>query len=306
MGEYRPHPPGSCNLPRQHASGAMRSLPTLNALKTLDAFVRTGRIDTAAETLGVTEWAVTQALEKLANDLGVPLVETRRTLPKYTAAALMMSEAYQKATLILEEAVGRIPARPLRKQLVWIAPKLEMSSFGGRIRSACDIDPDNSIEFSSAAMPLDWEIAIGFEPVRQPRVHKSVLTALRMAILSRSPDLSRNSLESAPDLLADAELPWEKWLADQELEMLIPRVKPVSKFSELAEALGASNVPAIALRALYHQELEAGTIHEIWPTYKSSHTVNLYLSRSVRNSFSKTSTSILRRIKSAAIVANIT
>lgn len=111
---------------------ARRDLPSLNALRALEAFARHGRMTLAADELCVTHGAVSRQIRQLEAQLGVPLVEGPRNRPRLTLAAAQLAASAGTAFDAIEMATPRAAGagQALRVSCIgtfamkWLIPRL--------------------------------------------------------------------------------------------------------------------------------------------------------------------------------------
>jgi DNA-binding transcriptional LysR family regulator len=77
---------------------------TLNQLRVFEAVARTGSFSRAAETLSVTQPAVTLQIRQLERDCGVQLFERIRRRPRLTAAGLTLQDYARRIFALVDEA----------------------------------------------------------------------------------------------------------------------------------------------------------------------------------------------------------
>lgn len=111
---------------------ARRSLPSLNALRALEAFARHGRMTLAADELCVTHGAVSRQIRQLEQQLGVALVEGPRNRPRMTLAAAQLAAsagvAFDGIELAMPRPAGKGAALKLSCigtfAMKWLIPRL--------------------------------------------------------------------------------------------------------------------------------------------------------------------------------------
>ncbi|MEO6339778.1 MAG: LysR substrate-binding domain-containing protein [Caulobacteraceae bacterium] len=86
---------------------ARRALPSLNALKALEAFARHGRMTTAADELCVTHGAISRQIKQLEAALGVALIEGPKSARRLTVAGAGMTPALTQAFDLIERSIPR-------------------------------------------------------------------------------------------------------------------------------------------------------------------------------------------------------
>ncbi len=84
-----------------------RTLPSLNALKALEAFSRHGRMTAAADELCVTHGAISRQIKQLETALGVALIEGPKSARRLTVAGAGMTPALTQAFDLIERAIPR-------------------------------------------------------------------------------------------------------------------------------------------------------------------------------------------------------
>ena len=77
---------------------------TLNQLRVFEAVARTGSFSRAAETLSVTQPAVTLQIHQLERDCGVQLFERIRRRPRLTDAGAVLQDYARRIFTLVDEA----------------------------------------------------------------------------------------------------------------------------------------------------------------------------------------------------------
>lgn len=131
--------------------------PSLNDLRAFEAVARLGSVRAAADELALTHGAVSRRVAKLADDLGLALVEPAGRGLRVTAGGQLLASTMQRALALIQDTIDTLQARDTRRPLVlscersvamrWLIPRL--SAFQDR-------HPQIELHLSVGGGPLDF------------------------------------------------------------------------------------------------------------------------------------------------------
>ena len=131
--------------------------PPLNALRTFEVFARHRSMTRAADELCVTHGAVSRRVTKLADDLGLTLVEPAGRGLRVTDDGRLLASSMGRALALIHDAIDTLQARDAQRPVVlscersiamrWLIPRL--SRFQDR-------HPDIELHLSVGGGPLDF------------------------------------------------------------------------------------------------------------------------------------------------------
>lgn len=108
--------------------------PSLNDLRAFEAVARLGSVRAAADELALTHGAVSRRVAKLADDLGLALVEPAGRGLRVTAGGQLLASTMQRALALIQDTIDTLQARDTRRPLVlscersvamrWLIPRL--------------------------------------------------------------------------------------------------------------------------------------------------------------------------------------
>jgi LysR family glycine cleavage system transcriptional activator len=251
-----------------------RSRLPLNALRVFDAAARHGRFDKAAEELNITPGAVSRQIKALEADLGVRLFDRFNRAVRLTEAGQSLAGGVTDGLLRIEQAVGRVRARPDGPLVVSVLHSLAMKWLVPRLAEFYGQHPGAEILVAASDMPVDLsreaDVAIRYGPGPYPGFRADRLLGgdlfpvchprLVEEGLRAPEDLARFTLLHDVNFLPD-EPRWPHWLA-------MARVIGVDgergqRFSntylQLEAALGGAGV-VLAHRPYVIDDLRAGRL----------------------------------------------
>lgn len=131
--------------------------PSLNDLRAFEAVARLGSVRAAADELALTHGAVSRRVAKLADDLGLALVEPAGRGLRVTAGGQLLASTMQRALALIQDTIDTLQARDTRRPLVlscersvamrWLIPRL--SAFQDR-------HPQIELHLSVGGGPLNF------------------------------------------------------------------------------------------------------------------------------------------------------
>jgi LysR family transcriptional regulator, glycine cleavage system transcriptional activator len=209
-------------------------LPSTQALRVLDAAVRTRSFTQAALELGLTHGAVSQQIRTLEDRLGERLFDRRGGEMRPTATALAIASSTRHALHIIGEAFAKPAARVgarARLRLAtspaiarfWLAPRLqELAASAGASVISIDArtepvdvgagEADAAVRFGPGEWPNVNARLLGYE-----RIFPVASPALARALAPRDPaDVVRGRL------IANAFMSWSGWLKAARLPAATP------------------------------------------------------------------------------------
>ena len=274
-------------MPRRSSTG--RPLPSLAALGTLEAAIRTKSFLAAASELHVTPTAVSHQIKALEEALGVALFVRRNRRAEPTNAALNALSNLQAGFALLDKAVEQVTDKPVEETITicaepalaakWLVPKLRrLRSRDSRIRirlqsSMGTIDTARFRGITPASFTnagIDLSIRLGLGDYRG-------LVVERLLSLDVGPVLSPAGLLGQPpsdprDLQAFILLhdrtryrgarawDWKQWFSSQGVEMETSPVVSLGSMALCVEAAIAGQGVALVPEALVQSELQFGRL----------------------------------------------
>lgn len=221
-----------------------RLLPRLRAL---EAVARLGGVGRAAQELGVTHSAVSQAISRLEAVFECELVTSDSAGRRPTRSGRTLAEAYARASEILEAAVGQVRGRGA--ELGGLVVSLPRSLAGGLLANRLarlhrDVG-DVAIEVhDDAAQPRfdRVDVAVLFGAAMGPDLHSELLYTERLTALCSPVFLEEHRLFQA-EALQRAPLissSWRLWLRWFDVAGLTPPRGPALSLADEGLALDAA------------------------------------------------------------------
>jgi LysR family glycine cleavage system transcriptional activator len=254
-----------------------RRLPPLNALRAFEVVARHLSITSAAEELGVTPGAVSQAVKSLEDYLG-------KTLLSRTPRGLVLNEAAAAALPALSEGFDRLAeaskrlAGPERggRLTVSVAPSFAQKWLAHRLSDFSTAFPDVDLQIQASMGLSNFEaegvdIAIRFGSGKWPGVESALLLheevtpvcAPSVAGEIKTPDdLARFTLIHDDSSLQDDSCPdWPMWLkAAGATEVDGARGPRFNQASLVIEAAASGRGVALAKRSIAQADLDASRL----------------------------------------------
>ena len=253
----------------------MRDLPSLSALRSFEATARHASMTKAAEELGVTQGAISRAVQTLETDLGSPLL--RRSRPKLHLTEighLLYSEinhSFDRVAVVIRRlreqqrggqlAINSLPTFAAR----WLIPRLPRFQ---------RLHPDMQIDLTTSENRIDFAVELIDVAIRYGLGNWSKTTSLRLmdeelAAVASPALLAAHGGELSPDAVDAGQLlrhttrlqVWGEWLnaagADAAIEPMGPGFEHFFMVIEAAVAgMGFALLPLF----LIEKELEAGAL----------------------------------------------
>jgi len=253
-------------------------LPSLGALRLVEAACRHGNLRRAGRELNVTHSAISQQISKLEKQLDVKLFVREGGAMKATAAGEELADGYRRAARALERSVERVTARgsrliislPASLANPWLRHRLDV--FGKELSAAKvevrrdEIEPDFSridiaVVLGERDRPGAW-----VEPLFERLVTPVCSPAFQKAQGLYKPE----HLLRAPLLVHDEDA-WRAWFAAADLaapEVAGPVIDPGSAIGAAVDGYGV----ALACRVSAWTELEQGRLVQPFPLWAPTST----------------------------------
>ncbi|MGZ3400812.1 MAG: transcriptional regulator GcvA [Caulobacteraceae bacterium] len=255
-----------------------RSRLPLNALRVFDAAARHGRFDKAAEELNITPGAVSRQIKALEADLGARLFDRFNRAVRLTEAGERLAAGVTDGLLRIEQAVGRVRARPDGPLVVSVLHSMAMKWLVPRLADFYLQHPGAEVLVSASDRPVDLareaDVAIRYGPGPYPGFRADRLLAGELFPVChprlveqglRTPhDLARAVLLHDDDFLPD-EPRWPDWLAMAGVEGVVEGVdgerglRFSNTYLQLEAALTGAGV-VLAHRPYVIDDLRAGRL----------------------------------------------
>ena len=196
--------------------------PPFSALRTLEAAARLRSYTAAAAELQVTHSAVSQAIRRLEDELGIKLFYRRGSFMEPAPSSLLLARAYHEAAQHLSRSLIDVAGRNAPDNLVisappgfariWLAPRLPSlaAAFPGL---NCDIRTNREL----ATLDGDGvDLAIRFGVGPWPPARGEQLFGLTAFPVASPSFIAAHSLQTPNDLahaplIEQADTPWSMW-----------------------------------------------------------------------------------------------
>ncbi|GAB2884528.1 LysR family transcriptional regulator [Paraburkholderia jirisanensis] len=264
----------------------MRRLPSLSALRSFEEASRTLNFTKAAQTLHVTQGAISRQIRLLEEYLGTPLFMRHHHRLEITPAGKRLLPTLQAAFDSIAQTLDTIRTDPANNLLsINAAPTLATRWLTPRLRDFQQRFAELHISLTNeyGALPgternEDCQIRFGLEAL--PGCQSTLLMRERHILVGsardfREPPASDEALRAAltqhPWLyILDIDrrlLVWDAWLAEANLGAeLAPRSElEFSTLDQVIHAAAAGLGIAVADRNMVEQELENGTLVQLSP-----------------------------------------
>ena len=242
--------------------------PSLNDLRAFEAVARLGSMRAAADELSLTHGAVSRRVAKLADDLGLELVEPAGRGLRVTAAGQLLASSMNRALALVNGTLDTLQDRGAKRPVVlscersvamrWLIPRL--SAFQDR-------HPDIELHLSVGGGPLDFS-------------RDQVTLALRRLDFPVHPDWTVTPLmpESMGPVMAPALLPgflsgdyvalasrtrpqaWDDWLAQAPAQPAARSTRQLDHHFLMVESAAAGLGVALSPRILALDDLRTGRL----------------------------------------------
>jgi LysR family glycine cleavage system transcriptional activator len=198
---------------------ARRALPSLNALKALEAFARHGRMTAAADELCVTHGAISRQIKQLETALGVALIEGPKSARRLTVAGAGMVPALTQAFDLIHRAIPRDVDEADQTLKVSCIGTFAMKLLIPRLPSFVDRFPGADVRilesFAAVDLGSDWaDVAIRIENEPwPPELEKTSFLPNHVGpVLAPSLAAKGGDLLTLPRLRTDTRRQaWEEW-----------------------------------------------------------------------------------------------
>jgi len=252
-------------------------LPSLSALRLVEAACRHGNFRRAGRELNVTHSAISQQISRLEKQLDVKLFVRQGATMKATPAGEELADGYRRAARALERSVERATLRSTPRLVIslpaslanpWLRHRLDV--FGKELAMAKvevrrdDIEPDLSrvdiaVVLGERERPGAW-----VEPL-----FERVVTPVCSPAFQKTHGLYRPEHLSRATLLVHDEDAWRGWFATAGLgapELSCPVIDPGSAIGAAVDGYGV----ALACRVSAGTELEQGRLVQPFPVWAST------------------------------------
>ena len=249
-----------------------RDIPSLPALRAVEAAARTGSFSAAARELNVTHAAVAQHVRTVEDHLGVTLlVRAGRGMeltPAGVALAAQLSDGFGAIIAGVRSVTADAEDRPLAMTVTpsfaenWLMPRL------GHFWTA---HPDITLSITPSYDVLDlrrdgYDIGIRYGYGEWPGVVAEFLVSADYVVLA-SPTLladrkptSLQDLQDLPWLFATSYTEARKWAVENGLDMRCCQVKEFATMAMVVAAVRAGVGLSIISRPLVEADIAAGTL----------------------------------------------
>jgi len=196
--------------------------PPFSALRTLEAAARLRSYTAAAAELQVTHSAVSQAIRRLEDELGIKLFYRRGSFMEPAPSSLLLARAYHEAAQHLTRSLIDVAGRNAPDNLVisappgfartWLAPRLPSlaAAFPGL---NCDLRTTRDLaSLDGDGVDLAIRFGVGpWPPARaEPLFSLSAFPVASPTFASAHNLLTSNDVAHAP-LIELADMPWSLW-----------------------------------------------------------------------------------------------
>lgn len=278
-------------------STARRFLPSISALRALEAVERLGSASAAARELHLTQGAISRQLRALEQQLGIDLLER-------SGKRLHLTPAAQEYTGEIRQALNQITQSTLRLVSSTVSGTLNLAilpSFGmrwlmPRLPEFGRRHPDVTLNMATCLTPFDfgnapYDAAIFYGEGNWPGAeslllrHEQLIAVAAPALLSQSQPLSLADIRALPLLhIQSRPNAWSEWFEAQGQKEKAPiDGSTYDQFSTIIQAtlhgLGAALLPDYLieqdlaqgrLKPLYGSSTPArGAYYLVWPRTKS-------------------------------------
>jgi LysR family glycine cleavage system transcriptional activator len=254
-------------------------LPSLSALRLVDAACRHGNFRRAGRELNVTHSAISQQMSRLEKQLGVKLFVRDGGTMKATAAAEELAEGYRRAARALELSLERIAAKAKPRLVVslpasladpWLRHRLdvfdrELSMTKVEVRRD-DVEPDFSRVDAAVVLGERDRAGAWVEPL-----FERIVTPVCSPAFQKAHGLYRLEHLSRAPLLVHDEDAWRAWFAAAGLGQPDLSGAVIDPGSAIGAAVDGYGV-ALACRVSAWTELERGRLVQPFPLWAQTFT----------------------------------
>ncbi len=249
-----------------------RYLPSLPALLAIEALDRLGTGAAAAESLGLSQGAVSHQLKGLEDQLGVPLVIREKQRLRLTPAGKDYVREARKALQILSSASLSLRANPTGGSLnLAILPAFGMHWLAPRLARFAQSHPEVTVNLSTRLKPFDFadsrfDAAVHYGRQDWPgadflSLMEEDILAVAAPTLIAAPLASPDAILTCPLLQLESRPgDWGRWLGHHGVDVPRPGGMMFDQFATMTQAaihgLGVALLPLF----LIERELAEGRL----------------------------------------------
>lgn len=261
---------------RNFRGNVLSRVAHLKAIQVFEVVARTGSLTATADTLAVTQSAVSYHIQVLEADLGVKLFERGSRGVRLTKSGLQLLPFVRDGLQSIErgmqtvrkteaDSVVRVAVLPMFASR-WLAPRL--SGFWDKYPDAELSFTHDSSSFTNSDNPSEIaDVAIQWGFGDWPNVESRVLlqapliAACSPDLLKRSPIAQVADFAAHPLLHVDNHLMWQQWLRQANAnESLADKGLMMSdRHFQLSATISGAGI-SLFIRSFIHSELEKGTL----------------------------------------------
>ena len=250
-----------------------RFLPSISALRALEALDRLGSATAVASELNLTQSAVSRQLQSIEQQLGVPLVDRHAKHLRLTPAAADYADQIRQPLNQIASAALKLQVQPEGGSLrLAILPTFGMRWLVPRLADFAKRHPEVTINMSTRLAPFNFasepfDAALHFGDADWSGTHNIRLKPERVVPVCAPELLERQTVATPQDIL---KLPllhietrpnaWSQWLATYGLTLEARRGSLYDQFSTITQAalhgLGVALLPDY----LVEQDLATGRL----------------------------------------------
>lgn len=208
-----------------------RFLPSISALRALEALDRLGSASAAAEELSLTQGAVSRQLQALEKQLDISLVQRDRKKLHLTAEASAYADEIRQALNIIAQSTLRVQSAPLAGSLnLAILPAFGMRWLMPRLPEFSRQHADVTINMTTRLQPFNFssepfDAAIHFGTADWPGTknmllkHENLLPVCAPALVTKDLPLTADEILKMPLLhIQTRPKAWQDWFCNQGVE----------------------------------------------------------------------------------------
>ncbi|WP_025137648.1 LysR substrate-binding domain-containing protein [Achromobacter sp. DH1f] len=246
----------------------MTRRPSLNDLRAFEAVARLGSMRAAADELSLTHGAVSRRVAKLADDLGLVLVEPAGRGLRITAAGQLLASSMHRALALVNGTIDTLQDRGAKRPVVlscersvamrWLIPRL--SAFQDR-------HPDIDLHLSVGGGALDFardSVTLALRRLDFPVRPEWTVTRLMPESMGpvMAPALAAEFLSGHYVALASRTRPqaWDDWLAQAPAHPAPRSTRHLDHHFLMVEAAAAGLGVALSPRILALDDLRTGRL----------------------------------------------
>lgn len=255
-----------------------RFLPSIQALRALEALDRLGSVTAAAEELAQTQSAVSRQLKSLEDSLGAPMLLRQGRHVRLTPEAAAYAARVRAALHQIAQASVRLAVNPVGGSLsLAILPTFGMRWLVPRLAEFARLHPEVTINLSTRLKPFNFaseafDAAIHFGEPDWPGTGALRLRGEAVLPVAAPDLLDRAGPVAAPEEVARLPLlhietrphAWAEWFAAHGVENMRPGGTMYDQFATITQAalhgLGVALLPDY----LAEQDLATGRLVTVW------------------------------------------